>query len=100
MPFDFQYAVNDQYSGNDFGHASNSDGEVTQGEYRVALPDGRTQIVSYKADDYSGYLAEVSYEGEATYPQQSPAPAYHPPAPAYQPPAPAYEAPAPTYGAP
>ena len=38
------------------------------GEYRVALPDGRTQIVTYKADHYGGFVADVKYEGTAVYP--------------------------------
>nr|XP_040582199.1 splicing factor 3A subunit 2-like [Lepeophtheirus salmonis] len=58
------------------------DGYSTNGEYRVALPDGRTQIVSYNvADAYSGYVADVRYEGEPHYdsykPAHKPAP-YHP----------------------
>merc|ERR1712128_260315 len=69
MPFDFGYAVKDDYKGIDFDHNSNSDGKVVTGEYRVLLPDGRTQIVTYTADHYNGYQAEVTYEGEAQYPE-------------------------------
>ncbi|XP_076040834.1 uncharacterized protein LOC143025257 isoform X2 [Oratosquilla oratoria] len=94
MPFDFAYAVKDDYTGNDFAHASNSDGNVVKGEYRVLLPDGRTQIVTYTADHHNGYVAEVKYEGEAKYPEYKPAPAYHAPTPVYHAPAPAYGAPA------
>ena len=43
------------------------------GEYRVELPDGRVQIVSYHADHENGFIADVRYEGEA-----HPEPAYHP----------------------
>ena len=88
MPFDFAYAVQDQYTGNDFGHNSNSDGKVTTGEYRVLLPDGRTQIVTYTADHYNGFQAEVTYEGEARPyepPQQA---AYSQSRPSYEPPRP------------
>merc|ERR1712038_343248 len=62
---------------------------ATNGQYNVLLPDGRTQTVTYTvADDYSGYVADVKYDGYA-----APAPAYKPaPAPAYKPaPAPAYK---------
>jgi len=34
------------------------DGYSTSGEYRVALPDGRVQVVTYKADE-NGYHADV-----------------------------------------
>ncbi|CAG0885720.1 unnamed protein product [Cyprideis torosa] len=69
MPYQFQYAVNDQYSGNDFGQEEQSDGNVVRGRYYVQLPDGRRQIVTYTADHQNGYQAQVEYEGEAQYPQ-------------------------------
>ena len=74
------YAVKDDESYNDFGHQESSDGNVVTGSYRVLLPDGRTQTVTYKVDDYSGYVAHVEYEGVAKYPEYKPkydAPAPH-----------------------
>ncbi len=38
------------------------------GEYRVALSDGRTQIVTYTADHQGGFVADVKYEGSAVDP--------------------------------
>ena len=72
MPYNYYYAVKDDYTYADFSAQEQSDdkGHVT-GSYRVALPDGRTQIVYYKADDY-GYNADVKYEGEAYYPEYAP----------------------------
>ncbi|XP_063591644.1 cuticle protein 7-like [Penaeus indicus] len=78
--YDFNYAVNDPPSGNDFGHQESRDGDLTQGSYYVLLPDGRLQRVTYNVNGDSGYLAEVTYEGEAQYPTQqrayTPAPVY------------------------
>ncbi|XP_076064414.1 cuticle protein 7-like [Oratosquilla oratoria] len=92
MPFEFSYAVKD-YSGNDYAHEQKSDGKVTSGSYHVALPDGRIETVNFDADDYSGYVAEVSYEGVATHPAPAP---YHPaPAPYHPTPAPYHPTPAP-----
>ena len=89
MPFNYAWAVKDEPSYNDYSHSTNSDGKLTTGSYRVVLPDGRTQIVTYKSDE-NGYIAEVKYEGEAKYQAYSasayPKPSY--PSPAY--PKPAY----------
>merc|ERR1739848_476353 len=83
--YQYGYAVADDYSGANFAANENRDGYATNGEYRVNLPDGRTQIVTYNvADAYGGYVADVKYEGVAQYPEYKPAP-YHPakPAPYY-----------------
>lgn len=66
MPYSFQYGVDDDASGLDFGHKESSDGLVVTGTYYVQLPDGRMETVNYKADD-NGYVAEVLYDGEAKY---------------------------------
>ena len=103
----FEWRVQDDYSRNDFGHQENREDKLTTGSYYVALPDGRTQKVTYTVDGYGGYQAEVTYEGEAQYPDEPPKsypkpsppayPAPAPPAPAPSYPSPAPPAPAPTY---
>ncbi|XP_042857111.1 pro-resilin-like [Penaeus japonicus] len=92
--YNFDWLVKDDYSGNDYGHQESRDGYNTQGTYYVQLPDGRLQKVTYYVDGDSGYVAEVSYEGEAQYqahqPSYHPTPSYHTtpsyhPTPAYRP---------------
>ncbi|KAK8392480.1 hypothetical protein O3P69_014682 [Scylla paramamosain] len=58
--YNAQYAVKDDYSGNDFGAQEARDGYSTQGSYHVLLPDGRLQRVTYHVDGDSGYVAEVT----------------------------------------
>ncbi|XP_037791968.1 cuticle protein 19-like [Penaeus monodon] len=74
--YDFNYAVNDPPSGNDFGHQEARDGPNTQGSYYVLLPDGRLQRVTYTVNGDSGYVADVTYEGDATPRPYTPAPQY------------------------
>merc|ERR1712142_1404618 len=82
--YQYGYAVADDYSGAKFAANENGDGYATTGEYRVALPDGRTQIVTYStADAYSGNVADVKYEGQAHYEPYHPAPVKAHPVTAY-----------------
>ena len=94
--YKYTYAVKDDYSFSNFNAHEERDGYNTAGGYQVALPDGRTQIVTYTVSDgYSGYIADVKYEGQAQYPEYKPTykaePKYKP-APAYKPAPPAYHA--------
>merc|ERR1712106_376165 len=69
-PYQFQYAVADDYSGSNFQASETVDGTAARtGSYSVALPDGRTQHVSYTANDIEGYVATVTYDGQAVYPE-------------------------------
>merc|ERR1712037_1070421 len=75
--YGFHYDVSDSpssYGGApaaQFGAWEKRSGYSTQGSYTVKLPDGRTQIVTYTvADDDSGFVAEVRYEGQAVYPTE------------------------------
>ena len=80
-PYAFQYGVDDGYSGAKFSAQETADGKVVTGSYQVALPDGRIQTVTYTADHYNGYVADVKYEGTPVYPEAKP---YHPaPKPGY-----------------
>ena len=68
QPYKFAYEVKDAKTNNDFGQSESSDGKVVTGNYYVQLPDGRMEVVNYKADGY-GYNADVQYKGEAKYPE-------------------------------
>ena len=124
--YDFEWRVADQPSRNDYGHKEERDGDSTKGKYYVDLSDGRTQVVDYSVDGYGGYVAQVSYTGEAakyepsghkkpiyqaapvrkykaaaTYKRprfvRKPAEAYEKPAEAYEKPTTTYQEPTPKY---
>merc|ERR1711955_190180 len=62
-PYTYTYAVNDDYSGSRFDATEAADGAGNaSGSYSVALPDGRTQHVTYTANGYDGYVADVTYD--------------------------------------
>merc|ERR1712076_12564 len=85
QPFAYEYGVKDGYSGADFAKNENQDasGNVA-GSYVIHLPDGRVQTVTYTADHYNGFVADVKYEGVPQYPPE-PKAGYGHPAPAYKP---------------
>ena len=79
--YQYGYQVDDHYTGNvvthafrtlrqvstsgDYhGHMEHTAGQLTKGEYKVKLPDGRVQVVSYEAD-HAGFRPRVTYEGVA-----------------------------------
>merc|ERR1712036_23099 len=69
-PYTYNYAVADDYSASNFNAAEPSDGTGNnEGSYSVALPDGRIQHVNYHTDPANGYVAEVTYDGTAVYPE-------------------------------
>merc|ERR1711962_1865087 len=71
QPFAYEYGVNDDYSKSNFKKTETQDEKgVVSGSYVIALPDGRIQTTKYTADAYNGFVAEVSYEGEAVYPPE------------------------------
>ncbi|KAK8392583.1 hypothetical protein O3P69_014767 [Scylla paramamosain] len=85
--YEFSYQVQGGDGGSPFGHTESRAGPETRGSYTVPLPDGRIQRVTYYVSGDSGYMADVTYEGQAVYPQYKPAayrthPTHHGPAPA------------------
>ena len=60
--YNFKYDAVDHYA--NFGHEENRNGDYTRGSYYVDLPDGRRQHVNYYVNGYSGFVAEVTYEGK------------------------------------
>jgi len=96
-PFVYEYGGVD-YNGQGFHKAESQDEYgVVQGEYRVELPDGRTQIVTYHADHENGFVADVKYEGEAKPYVHEPKPYKPPHRPVHLPPAPYHEPAPPAY---
>merc|ERR1719219_791617 len=71
QPYKYEYGVQDDYTNAAFAksESQNEVGTVT-GSYKVNLPDGRIQTVTYTADEVGGFKAEVTYEGTPIYPPE------------------------------
>lgn len=62
--YDFSYEVKAPEFGVQFGHQESRRDEQAVGTYNVLLPDGRTQIVQYEADQ-EGYRPTITYQEPA-----------------------------------
>merc|ERR1712212_179604 len=71
QPYKYEYGVQDDYTNAAFAksESQNEVGTVT-GSYKVNLPDGRIQTVTYTADEVGGFKAEVTYEGTPISPPE------------------------------
>ena len=62
--YEFSYEVEASEYGTVFGQEETRQYENARGSYHVLLPDGRTQIVEYEADQ-EGYKPHIRYEATA-----------------------------------
>merc|ERR1712055_346221 len=68
-PYHYEYNVDDDKEYLHFGQEEEEDGTGNvHGYYHVQLPDGRLQRVDYHVSGYSGYIADVKYDGESHHP--------------------------------
>ncbi|KAG7157222.1 Pro-resilin-like 6 [Homarus americanus] len=65
--YEFGYGVLDSDTGNQFFHAEKREQGQTKGSYKIQLPDGRVQTVTYVANS-RGFHPKVTFDGEARYP--------------------------------
>merc|ERR1711931_231254 len=67
-PYKYQVKVDDDKTSNRYEINESGSPEIVEGSYRIALPDGRVQVVTYQVHADKGFEAKVSYEGTAQYP--------------------------------
>ena len=69
QPYAYEYGVADDYSKANFKKTETQDaGGNVAGSYTIALPDGRIQTTTYTADHTNGFVADVTYSGNAVFP--------------------------------
>jgi len=59
--YEFSYEVEASEYGTLYGQEESRQEDTARGSYHVLLPDGRTQVVEYEADQ-EGYKPQVRYE--------------------------------------
>ena len=62
--FGYEVNSNEYDQKQNFGQMEHRNEDEVKGEWYVQLPDGRVQRVRYYVDKYSGFVAEVTYEGQ------------------------------------
>ncbi|XP_049855858.1 larval cuticle protein A2B-like [Schistocerca gregaria] len=60
--YSFNYSVNDAITGDSKAQHESRSGDVVQGSYSLAEPDGSTRTVDYSADPVNGFNAVVHKE--------------------------------------
>ncbi|XP_037941298.1 cuticle protein 8-like [Teleopsis dalmanni] len=60
--YEFSYGVHDETTGDIKSHSEQRDGYNVRGVYSVVDPDGFKRVVSYTADQHSGFNAVVNRE--------------------------------------
>lgn len=68
--YKFEYGVSDPVTGDNKNQWEIRDGDFVQGEYSLDEPDGTKRVVSYHADDATGFHAIVKKIGHAHHQQQ------------------------------
>jgi len=67
-PYEYQFSVDDPETLNRYEIEESGNPDIVKGSYQIALPDGRTQLVTYEVHPEKGYQAKVTYSGTAQYP--------------------------------
>ncbi|KAE8573362.1 larval cuticle protein A2B [Halyomorpha halys] len=65
--YSFSYSVNDAVTGDSKGQTETRDGDVVQGSYSLAEPDGSIRTVDYTADPVNGFNANVHKDAPAAH---------------------------------
>ncbi|XP_063376526.1 larval cuticle protein A2B-like [Cydia fagiglandana] len=57
--YDFSYAVNDRHTGDVKNQHESRRADTVVGQYSLIQPDGLRRTVDYRADDHTGFNADV-----------------------------------------